>query len=210
MSTDTTQPDPAAVFAMASSLWSACHERARCEELNLSEAYNGIDELMRVVMRIANQFEAWACAHVNFDETTDVWPYLLEDKFGATCIDAVGLTALASFGDRDCLRVAMRLQLPVILDDQLPVPVDVSAPNPEPNSPFRMYRIQTVRDSDDGDVVVYNFGSEPFDDEFSEPFFGLYGIYEDGIVEHIADRDTYLEALSLAKKIAPGIEFQSR
>jgi hypothetical protein len=35
----------------------------------------------------------------------------------------------------------------------------------------------------------------------------LSGVNEDGTVEHIADRRTYSEILSLAKKLAPKVEF---
>lgn len=201
--------DPAAVFASAMSLWSACQKCAEREHLNLSEIHNGMDQLMRLAMRIGDQFETWAGTHIDFKEISDVWPHLLEEKFGEACMDSIALQDLTFFDDRDCLRVAMRLQLPVILDGKLPVPVDVIAPNPEPNSPFKKYRIQTVRDSEDGDVVVYTFADDPFDTDFGEPFFGLYGVFEDGTVEHIADRDTFSEAIALAKKIVPGLEFSA-
>jgi hypothetical protein len=57
-------PDPAAVFASALSLWQASQNRASKEQLNLSECYNGMDQFLREIMRIANQFEAWACLHI--------------------------------------------------------------------------------------------------------------------------------------------------
>ncbi len=75
-------PDSAAVFASALSLWQSCNKRVTSDQhLNLSECYNGMDQFMREIMRIANRFEAWACSHLVFDELNDVWPYLLEDKF---------------------------------------------------------------------------------------------------------------------------------
>jgi hypothetical protein len=198
--------DPAAVFACASSLWEVCHKT--CGSVNLSDSYGGMDELMRVCMRIANRFEAWSCHHINFDEMDTVWPYLLEDKFGDACLDALP-TGLETFDDSDCLRVAMRLGLPIKQDGKLPIPCNVVADNPIPNSPFRKFRIQTVRDEneEDGGNVPYTIGDEPFDENFGEPYFGLYGVYEDGILEHIADRQNYTEALALAEKLAPGIEF---
>jgi hypothetical protein len=203
--------DPAAVFASALSLWNACHEYAKENPCNLSEIFNGIDEFMRVAMRVGNQFEGWSCKHIDFNELTDVWPYLLEDKFGKACLDFAQPEDLESFDERDCLRAAVRMRLPVKVEDKLPVPVDVTAPNPTPDSPFRSYRIQTVRTSnEDGDVSVYSWADDPFDGEFSEPYFGLYGVFEDGTVEHIADRKTYLEAVSLAKKLAPEVEFLAR
>ena len=48
---------------------------------------------------------------------------------------------------------------------------------------------------------------EPDDDEFGAVFFGLYGLEVDGVAEHIADRDSYAQALALAEKLAPGVGF---
>ena len=78
---------------------------------------------MREVMRVASLFESWSCAHVDFNRLADVWPYFLQDKFGEACLDAVFPTGLATFDEEDCLRVALRLQLPIAPDDGLPVPV---------------------------------------------------------------------------------------
>jgi hypothetical protein len=204
-----TFPDPAAVFASALSLWEVCQKSAVADsKLNLSECYNGMDQFMRELMRIANQFETWACQHIDFNELNDIWPYLLEDKFGETCLAVLSPSILMQFDDSDCLRVAIHLELPVILDDKLPIPIDVRAANPMLESPFRAFRIQTIRDFlEDGDAVPYTAGDEPFDDEFGKPYFGFYGVGEDGKLEHIADRQTYAEALSLARKIAPGVLF---
>ncbi len=205
----TEAPDPAAVFAAALSLWQAVNKRAEEEKnLNLSECYNGMDQLMREVMRIAKLFETRACPHVAFDELNDIWPYLLEDKFGDACLAVILPDALAQFDETDCLRVAIGLRLPITLDDNLPLPIGVLAPNPTPGSPFREFRIQTVRNSlEDGDVVPFTAADDPFEEEFGSPYFGLYGVGEDGLLEHIADRQTYPEAVSLAEKLAPGVVF---
>ena len=78
MNTTSQSVDPAAVFAVAHSLWAACESHAEREpRINLSECYNGMDQLMREVMRIAECFEACACEHIAFDALNDVWPYLL-------------------------------------------------------------------------------------------------------------------------------------
>ena len=199
--------DPAAVFACAHSLWSACHElAAQQKDLNISECFNGVDEFMREAMRVGNQFELWSCEHINFDETNDVWPYLLQDKFGEACLAIVPLTSVAQFDERDCLRVALNLRLPVILDDMLPVPFDVTALTPVEGTEFPQFRIQTMRDSlEYGDAVPFVASDEPFDEEFGKPYFGLYGVGADGKLEHIADRKTYGEIRQLAAKLAPGI-----
>jgi len=146
MSDAPTQADPAAVFAAAVSLWQAVNEPANQPGLNLSECYHGIDELMRVVMRIATEFERWSCAHVNFDELNDVWPYRREDAFGAACLSVLGgPEALMDFDTKSCLRVAWKLRLPAKADSGLPVAVDVTAANPQPDAAFRAFRIRTVR-----------------------------------------------------------------
>jgi len=65
-----------------------------------------------------------------------------------------------------------------------------------------------VRDSlDDGNTEPFTAGDEPFDENFGAPYFGLYGVGADGILEHVADRRTYTEAVSLVQKLAPGIAF---
>ncbi len=209
-STPSYEPDPAAVFGAASSIWDACHEYAKESHCNLSEIFNGIDQLMRTVMDVADRFERWSCRHVEFSELADVWPYLLQDKFGKACLGISSPEALESFDDRGCLRTAMRLRLPIKPDGKLPVPVDITAPNPTPSSLFRSFRIQTVRTSnEDGDVSAFTWDDDPFDGEFSEPYFGLYGVYEDGTVEHVADRQTYDEILSLVKNLLPIVEFST-
>jgi hypothetical protein len=204
----TFQPDPAAIFACALSLWQAGQKLAEVEKLNLSECFNGTDQFMREIMRIANQYEAWSCLHINFSELEDVWSYLLQDKFGETCLASIDPIALDSFDESDCLRVALRLQLPIIFDDKLPIPVDVSALNPVTSSPFKKFRIQTVRDSiENEDSSPYVMGDDPFDGDFESPYFSLYGVGEDGLLELIADRSSYSEAVKLARKLAPGIDF---
>ena len=209
MSDESDQPDPAAVFACALSLWHECKKLATGpERLNLSECYNGGDEFMRVVMRAATRFENWATRHVAFENIDDVWPYMMEDKFGGTCAELMGAENLAAFDDEDCLRIALRLGLPVESAGGLPVPIDRIAPNPIIGSVFRSFRIQTVRDVLDDEITEpFTLNDEPFDENFGAPYFGLYGVDADGTLEHIADRRTYAEAVSLAEKLAPGIAF---
>jgi hypothetical protein len=201
--------DPAAVFACALSLWEVCTKRADEDpELNLSDAYSGIDQLMREVMRIAEMFEGWACAHVVFELLSDVWPYFLDDKFGDACLAFMEPDGLAGFDEDDCLRIAYQLRLPIRADGSLCLPVDVRATNPVFDSAFKEFRIQTVRDElADNTVVPFTEDGDPFDEELGAPYFGLYGVGDDGLLEHIADRTTYAEARSLARKLAPGIGF---
>jgi len=166
---------------------------------------------MREIMRAANQFEVWSCQHIDFNELNDVWPYLLEDKFGAAYLTVLEADELAQFNESDCLRVALHMELPVILADKLSIPIDVAAPNLITGSGFHQFRIQTVRNSlEDGEPVPFVAGDEPADEQFGEPYFALYGVAADGKLEHIADRKTYDEAWNLAQMIAPGIAFPSK
>ena len=70
-----------------------------------------MDGFMREIMCVATQFEAWACKHVNFDELTDVWPYMLEARFGKECLSILLAENLADFDEHDCRRVAARFRL---------------------------------------------------------------------------------------------------
>lgn len=201
--------DTAAVFGCALSLWQAVHTSAAADRnLNLSECYNGIDQLMREVMRIGSLFETWACEHVAFDELNDVWPYFLEDKFGDACMAIIQPGGLVAFDGRDCLRVAVGLRLAIFHDDALALPLDVRRPNPVSSSAFRELRIQTIRNSlEDGEIDPFTLGDVLDDDEYGPVYYGLYGVAEDGLLEHIADRQKYLDAVSLAEKLAPGVAF---
>ncbi|MBK1814859.1 hypothetical protein JIN84_04485 [Luteolibacter yonseiensis] len=108
------EPDSAAVFAAAMSLWTACHaEQKRIPTLNLGACCNGMDQLMREVMRIAEVFEKWACGNVLFERLDDVWPYMMQDRFGAACLHLMGANDLAGFTQADCARVALWLGLPI-------------------------------------------------------------------------------------------------
>ena len=198
--------DPAAVFASAYSLWQACTARASDVRLNLSDAYNGMDQFMREVMRVANCFEAWACKHVDFNETDSVWPYLLQDEFGSACLKTMAADELADFDEGTCLRIAMQLELPLKYDECLRIPVCVAAANPVSGSAFGAFRIQSLRASQvDGAIVPYRVGDDPFDEEFGPPYFGIYGEGRDGLLEHIADRRTFADAAGLVRKLVPGV-----
>lgn len=78
--------DPAAVFGVADSL----HRFAERPGFkgNVSEAYDGADQFMREVMSAGERFETWACENVDFSALTDVWPYMLQDKF-ADALEAI-------------------------------------------------------------------------------------------------------------------------
>lgn len=204
-------PDPAAVLGAAVSLWQACLAIAGRERgVNLSECYNGGDQWMREVMRVAVLFEEWACSHVAFNELGEVWPYFLEEEFGPACLGTIDVCGLADFDQDDCLRVAMHLRLPVVIDGTLPVPVSVHASNPLPGAELATFRIQSVRDSQSGtEAVPYDWNDEPYDQRFGAVYFVLYGTTRDGRCEHIADRSTYVDAVNLCQLLVPGISFKT-
>ena len=215
MSTETDspahQPDPAAIFAIAQSLWQASQKQAtRDPKLNLSAPYNGMDQFMRELMRIANLFESWACQHLNFPELGEPWPYLLQDRFGEACFKFKTVAELAVFAESDCLRAALRLRLPVKRDQGLPVPVDLRADLPSRDGVpgFCAFRIQTIRDELPGPhCAPFTWDDDPYDPDFGPPFFGLYGVTAAGLSEHIADRPTLAAALALATNLVPGVLF---
>jgi len=205
------QPDSASIFAMAHSLWEACQKRAaRDGNLNLSDSYNGMDQFMRELMRVASLFESWACQFIDFPVLDEPWPYLLQDRFGEGCLQVKTAAELATFGEPDCLRVALRLRLPVKRDQGLPVPVDLRAELParDAGSGFRAFRIQTIRNALPGpDCAAFTWDDDPHDAAFGPPFFGLYGVDAAGLSEHIADRPTLVDALELAQNLVPGVKF---
>ncbi len=200
--------DPAAVLGMAVSLWLACQQPQGDEgQIDLSASYGDGIEWMREVMRVATLFETWATRHVCYDEFDECWPYFLEDRFGDACVKLVGADGLARFTDGDCLRVAMRLRLPVICSGSMIAPLDLRAENPVAGAGFTHFRIQTMRcTSADGGVVPMTSAADPFADEFGPPFFAVYGVGGGGLLEHIADRKTYAEGRTLTRKLAPGVE----
>jgi hypothetical protein len=208
----TEAPDPAAIFAAATSLRNACDVSAKKQTTtDLSAAYHGYDQFMREVMRIATLFETWACAHVAFSEFSECWPYFLEDRFGRACLQLHSADSIHAFDDADCLRLAMLLRLPVFVDDSIIVSLDVRAENPIAGSDFQELRIQTVRESLEGHGIEALYpDSDPFDPDWSKPFFGLYGVDAEGLCEHIADRSSYAFARELAENLAPGIQLPTQ
>ena len=107
----TIQNDPAAVFGAASSLYRAADRYSD----ELSDAYGGYDQFMREVMRVATEFDTWAGEHVDFNELTDVWHYLLSYSFGPAAIAQVGVTGLVQFtGPNQCRALALALKLPLL------------------------------------------------------------------------------------------------
>jgi hypothetical protein len=202
-------PDPAAVFACAMSLHDACMECAgKDPSVDISAAYRGGDEFLRQMMRVGNLFETWACEHVDFEKLTDVWPYLLQDRFGSACIEVMDAGSFGRFDSNDCLQVAFKLRLPMRVDGLLPLPVCVEALNPFTEAEFQRLRIQTVRQEldADGEMVPFTEDDDPFDENYEAPIYGIYGVRGDGCLEHITDRKSYHDARAMMIALLPSIE----
>ncbi len=207
--TDPTAPDPAAVFAIARSLWSALH--APDGETAPPDAAPTADERMRTVMDVAEAFETWACEHVIFDEVDDVWPYLLEDRFGDAFPRLFGWEALDRFGPSHCLQLALLWNLPLRGTAARPLPVDVTIPHPMPGAAFSALRLQTIRIAAD-DRECEPWTADTFRDlaPGESIVFGLYGVSSDGRLEHIADRGSWEAAVELVRGLWPGAEVEAR
>lgn len=199
--------DPAAVFAIATSLRKACEETEAADpSLDLGAAYNGWDQFTRELMRVAGMFEEWSCLHVAFDHLEETWSYFLENAFGEACLKVMEAGTLASFDADDCLRVAFLLQLPIWENGELPIPVDVIVDNTVVGSAFKAFRIQTMRDLlAEPQVLPFTKSDDPFDENLGERYFSIYGVGEDGLLEQIADRSSYSLARELVLKLAPGV-----
>jgi hypothetical protein len=202
--------DPAAIFGAALSLWQECHARAQSEDhVSLSDCFAGIDGLMREVMRIGTLFEKWACRHVNFDELGEVWPYHLEDSFGAACLSVRPVQALMGFAEVDCLSVALELRLPLKLDPEWVPAVDLIANNTTTAAHFRHYRVQSVRLNRVTDEITPLLAEDDANDlDYAQAFYSLYGVDSEGLLEHIADRDSLAGIIDLVNKLFPGIELR--
>lgn len=82
-------PDPAAEFAAAKSLYSHIGAQVFDAE-QIIEELECQEFIMRGAMLVARAFEAWACRHVDFDKLDDIWPYVLEDRFGVAFFQVWG------------------------------------------------------------------------------------------------------------------------
>lgn len=201
--------DPAAVFACAVSLQSACLDlQAKDPTFNISESYNGTDQFMREIMRVGELFEAWSVAHVIFDELDEVWPYLLEEKFADACLHTRQPGSLSSFDDTDCFCTAIQLKLPLHGRNGLPIPCDLRRQNPLTTSRYRSYQILSVQEHlTENHIHPFSSVDDLADERYGKIFYGFYGIDEHGEAAHIADRNTYAEARTLAHALFPNIGF---
>jgi hypothetical protein len=209
--TENSTADPAAIFCCAVSLRDAATPLSEVGDCSLSDAYSGWNGFLQEVMRVATLFETWATEHVAFDHLVEVWPYFMEERFGDACVKVADIWALASFDEMDCLRIAQQLQLPLYYGDALVIPLEVHARNTVVDSGFTEFGIQTVRiHRVDAEVIPFVCGDDPWDEDYDFPRLALCGITAEGQREHIADFATYREAVSLVKKLAPGIDFPER
>jgi len=104
--------DTAAVLGAAMSLVSHVETSGPLLQ-EMVEHYAGFDGLMRSAMHAAEQFEHWSLEKVDFSRLDHAWPYLLRECFGEACASYAGLKGLEDFTAADCLRVAMKMNLPL-------------------------------------------------------------------------------------------------
>lgn len=208
-SIETPSPDPAGVFAVAHSLWIAVFESStRPGKLALSDFYQGLDELMRLVLRIGVLFESWSCRHIAFDTLDEVWPYFIADNFGSSWLRIHDVYSLRSFNEQDCLRAAWHLGLPIRVSDEFVLPMSVRVANPNTDSPFVEFWIQTTRTArTGGNPKLFTTLDELFDEEYKRPCYSLYGRTRSGNIKHIASRTSYTLMTSLAKNLIPTVAF---
>ena len=131
-------PDPAAELGIALSLIEAAKDYP-----DAGGFYNGHDGFMREAMRVAREFEAWACKRVDFGMLEDVWPYMLEGRFASGAARSMGLTdgeLLINLGGLDAdswPKIAAELGLPLLEEspvagsDDAPLPADSTAGKPK-------------------------------------------------------------------------------
>jgi hypothetical protein len=105
---NTLQPDPVAIFYATLSMY----EKYTQSVPRLPETFGGEDQFIRAANKVATTFEKWACKHIDFEETTDVWPYLLHEKFGTVFYTRFNV-ALLLFSKEDCMYIAKALGLPL-------------------------------------------------------------------------------------------------
>ena len=132
---------------------------------------------------------------------------ILDERFGAACLEMMEADALAGFDEEDCLRIAFKLRLPLRVDGSLPLPVCVEAANPLAGAEFPRLRIQTVRQEldEDGGMEAFTEEDDPFDEHYAAPVYAVYGVSAEGVLEPIAERGSYASARRLLEKLLPGI-----
>lgn len=202
--------DPAAIFAGALSIWTACNEAEdKNPDINLSDIFNGVDELMRVSMATSTLFENWACKHIDFDKLSDWWPYKLQMEMGDACLELWEMESLPNFDEERAMTLAMKLALPLKREALKLLPLYLEATNPTPNAKFCRIYIQLMREAKNGDgYSPIGKDDDPSDLDFSAPFYGIYGVDSAGFSEHIADRATSRDAVETVKGLIPAISFK--
>ena len=105
------EPDPAAAFGAAMSVYEAFKECGKDED-TLSDVYGGFDEFMRQCIRVGTLFEEWACRNIKFEALEDVWPYTLHDNFGTALAEILTYDDLESFDETHCETLAASFKFP--------------------------------------------------------------------------------------------------
>jgi len=199
------QSDPAAIFSIAQSLWLEVEDQSASAREKISDTFSGMDGFLREAMGIAQRFEEWACENIAFDHVTEVWPYLLLDRFGEEYLRIFELDQMPKLNEPAFLRIAHGLRLPIFVNNNPRVSVQITIQNPIKESFYEAFQIQTVRvQLNRNNVEWMSPDADPYDVAYGDPFVGLYGVF-DREAEHIADRCDFDAAFGMLKKLAPGV-----
>ena len=84
-------------------------------------------------------------------------------------------------------------------------------PNPVIASAFYEFCIRAIHyHVEDEEPMPLKVGDEPWDPEWTDPVFAIYGVQADGIEMHITDFSRYRDAVALVEKLSPGIRFPEK
>ena len=109
--------DSISTFVATHSLYLRASLLAESNGTNLSRCYDGGVGFIGECVRIGNEFDAWACEHVDFDQMAETWPYLLEGQFGRIAIEvAGGEQGLVSLGTTQWPLIAAKLKCVLLID----------------------------------------------------------------------------------------------
>ncbi|MDZ4744186.1 MAG: hypothetical protein SGI98_12320 [Verrucomicrobiota bacterium] len=114
-------PDPAAIFGAAISLWIQANQMEDTDEnFCISDIFSGRDGFMWVIMNVTKRFEEWSCNYINFEMIDEPWPYILEEQFGPSCANCISFSLLGKIDNNDFMKIALDMNIPLIcpLPDQ--------------------------------------------------------------------------------------------
>lgn len=110
---DKPKRDPVAVWYAASSYRSHLRTLTEDEQNQITEILGGEDGFMAYAIARAEEFEAWAAEHIDFDKFPGVYRYWLEEHLAPLALNATQLGVDMTSGDEWCRMVAKLGGLPL-------------------------------------------------------------------------------------------------